>query len=657
VRTNLILSMMFIVCLPDMAGPVLLSHNMEVELRPDQLSISVTDTLSLQSDFALPRMAFSLADSLEVTSIKDLSGACRIKIIRQPGGVELLFTPPLAFPAQLRWCYGGVVAATTLSSASGGNQLFMDKNCQWYPDMENSMARFHAQVGVSEPYEVVSQGRLISRMHQADRMTTEWEGEAPAPSLSLACGAYFISSVSVEEVKLSLFQLQYNKTRAAALLCEASRSLVLYTSLFGPFPYRRFCLVETPSALDFSAPGFTVFNSDAADINRLIVEAWWGNSVYYRPERMNWRDVFATYFGQYLPLEGLTNRSGATAWRRSTSVAHAIRSAYKSPYAKSLTAPMGRSEMLLHQVRRQLGNKRFYTVLREIARDYRGKHAGWSDFSAHFGKSAKRLSKTWMTQPPPQVVLRDVEFKNIGRGWLVTGEIESRPFLPLKVSLLVDAGDRHYTHQLLLRKESTPFRIAAAEIPGRLILDPGWHLFRQLTKENIPPCLHATLASPKLVIIKPDDGSFDELASDMTERLGCFSYNTRSIPAGVVDHKSVIILGEASLRYRVADFFGQITFPAGYALSPGEFTIDGKRYHGGNEALLLSLPHPDRPDCAISIYHTISGKPQQDIGALLDEGWSGIVVFRDGKVRSRSAWPLFSVDSTVQMQVNRKQSK
>ena len=150
--------------------------------------------------------------------------------------------------------------------------------------------------------------------------------------------------------------------------------IALYDALIGPYPFKKFAMVENFWETGYGMPSFTLLGSRvirfpfilSSSYPHEILHNWWGNSVYVDYDSGNWAEGLTSYLADHLIKE---QRGGGSEYRRNTLQKYTDYvsrqgdfplTAFRSRHsARTEAVGYGKTLMLFHMLRRQLGDAAF----------------------------------------------------------------------------------------------------------------------------------------------------------------------------------------------------------------------------------------------------------------------------------------------------------
>ncbi|MFF4320485.1 M1 family metallopeptidase [Streptomyces sp. NPDC001568] len=293
----------------------------------------------------------------------------------------------------------------------------------WFPGNHHpgDKATYDITLTVPKGYEAVSNGALRSRTDVADGRTEfVWHSAEPMASY-LATAA--IGKFDVTTGRTASGIPVYNAVTPAeaaksAPALERLPEIVEWGSAkFGPYPFDTVGTIVLPGgtlgyALETQTKPVYPGAPDENLILHELAHQWFGNSVSPKSWKDMWlNEGFATY-AEWLWAE---EHGGPTAQRRfeaivdgDTTVDQAADSEWD---AFPPAAPPGpehisgdpvyvRGAMVLHRIRQEVGDEKFFALLRGWAGDHRHGNASTADFTAyaqrHTGHDLKKVWDVWL---------------------------------------------------------------------------------------------------------------------------------------------------------------------------------------------------------------------------------------------------------------------
>ena len=288
---------------------------------------------------------------------------------------------------------------------------YLRSETRWYPATGELDFRSPVRVRARVPsgFSVVSVGALKSIEKDGKSVRYHWETDRFASMVSLAAARYVQQSVVVPPpagvqrggLKITCYTFPKHRDRAAAFLKEAAAMTRFLERLLGPYPYEKLAVVEIPLFPGgYGTTSFVMLIDKSFESKKLdreflaheIAHQWWGNSVFPQGLGAAWlTEAFANY-SAWMYLAATTGNPRVIQKR----VAQANREYFQAAavkgdqpiYETDPYQPVGAAEQILyekgavvlHMLRRHVGEKAFFRILGAFAADYRFGKATIEDF-------------------------------------------------------------------------------------------------------------------------------------------------------------------------------------------------------------------------------------------------------------------------------------
>jgi hypothetical protein len=342
---------------------------------------------------------------------------------------------------------------------------------------------------------------LITRLNQVVAADVQ-VGAAQGRDVSAALAATRTVKPEVASVALSIKANPRQQSRGRAMLEQASSMIRFFSSLTGGAPYPSFTLALSESELPggHSPAYFAILNQplpmspltwrgdpvvfDAVPTFFLaheIAHQWWGQSVGWKNYHEQWiSEGFAQYFAALYAREERGDEVFVNVLRqmRRWAIEHADQGPVSLGYRLGHIKGEGRvfraviynkGAMVLHMLRRLVGDDPFFAGLRRFYQEYRFRKASTDDIrrtmEAESGVSLERFFEQWIEGTDiPRLAFRStvspegktavLRFEHVGRVMDV----------PILVTLVYESGT---SDELLVRVTD---RVAEVKVPltGRL---------------------------------------------------------------------------------------------------------------------------------------------------------------------------------------------
>jgi len=503
---------------------------------------------------------------------------------------------------------GGEDPSYGVSGNIGNGGVFLGTGAAWYPRPAVAPLRRTIRITAPAGMEGVTAGERLSRETSAGVSRSVWQEEPPVGDLALAAGPYMIKERQVSGILVSTYLYPENANLADSYLEAASKYLTLFAELFGPYPFRKFAVVENFFPTGYGFPSFTLLGSTVirlpfmttTSLPHEIAHSWWGNGVLVDYRQGNWCEGLVTYLADHL----LEERKGGDAGRDYrlrllTDFSLLVPGQLDFPLAgfssrvdpASRAIGYGKGAMLWHMLRRRVGDEAFFAALREVYRTRRFLEAGWNDFTralvAASGQKLEPFVATWLEKPAgPRLSLADVVSRRQDGKWLITGRVvQTPPLFPLLVPLRLETVDRRFDQTLPVTGGEGQFHFLADSQPHRLLLDPDVEIFRLLPASQLPANVNRLKGSRRLLAVATAGcGAAADDFRRLLQSLGQGAVRIigeEELAAGVGRDHDLIFCGEPKGAAALFEL------PSGLELGKGSFRVNGERFNDAQDLLFL----------------------------------------------------------------------
>lgn len=610
------------------ADPVI-HHEIRASLDPESGRLEATNRLTLPSD----RTEWSFALHTDLTPQIRAGSAQLTRVARR--GPMTWWHLALTGPEPVTLAYQGMIRQDLATIREGVGRtrqwsrgtidaegVFLNGQSGWYPIAAGGgLITFDLQVELPADWLAVSQGSGPGIEDTRDGHRVHWRETQPQTEIYLIAGPYQQYTRPSPIAEAQVYLREADPDLAARYLAATIDYLDFFNDLIGPYPYDKFALVENFWETGYGMPSFTLLGPRVLRLPFIlhtsypheILHNWWGNSVYVDYPSGNWSEGLTTYLADHL----LRERQGrGEAYRRDTlkSYADFVRQgkdfpirAFRSRHDDASQAiGYGKAMMVMHMLRRDLGDAGFRAGLRRFYADNRFRVADFDDLRAAFestsGQDLSDFFTHWIERTgAPRLVLSDVMVEQRGPDARVTGRLsqtqDGSPY-PLSVPLVVhDEDGRFHEHQVRLTDREVRFEVSVPGRPVRIAADLRFDLFRHLVDGEAPATISELFGASQGLIIVPaaapneQRAAYDRLARSWSQGQSGWRVVTDRALTSLPTDRPVWLLGWEN---RFLAEWAEGT--RGFDLDLSQRLVhwsDGERAHGA-EGLVLTGEDPDR---------------------------------------------------------------
>ena len=182
--------------------------------------------------------------------------------------------------------------------------------------------------------------------------------------------------------------------------------------------------------------------------------------------------------------------------------------------ARTEAVGYGKTLMLFHMLRRQLGDEAFKRGLQAFYQQNRFKVAGFGDvhssFAAVAGEPLDEFFRQWVQRTgAPQLKLSKAYAERDGLYYRLTAVIEQEqpgPAYSLRLPLAVhmDGVAKAYQTQITLKNRKQTLALTLPARPALLEVDPEFDVFRRLHRNEIPPAISQAMGAERVLLVLPE---------------------------------------------------------------------------------------------------------------------------------------------------------
>ncbi|NOG83474.1 MAG: M20/M25/M40 family metallo-hydrolase [Planctomycetes bacterium] len=407
--------------------------------------------------------------------------------------------------------------------------VFLSGSSFWYPHFEDQLVTFRMDVELPAGWSSVTQGVRIKHDTGTNNRRDVWETDKPQEEIYLISAEFTEYGQAAGAVDAMAFLRQPDSQLAQKYLDTTAQYLEMYRKLLGPYPYKKFALVENFWETGYGMPSFTLLGPKVirfpfilhSSYPHEILHNWWGNGVYTDYEKGNWAEGLTTYLADHLIKE---QRGMAVEYRRSvlqkyTNYAKGNKdfplTEFRSRHSAVTEAVgYGKTMMLFHMLRQQFGDKAFVKTLHQFFRKYQFKVASFDDVETTFNtaneEQIKLLFEQWVKRTgAPSLRVGQAMTKPQGDGYVLSATLEqiqdSEPYrLKLPIAVHMEGVENAYQSSVDINEKEYQLRLNLPKRPIRLDVDPEFDIFRTLDNNETPPAISQVFGDEKVLVLIPE---------------------------------------------------------------------------------------------------------------------------------------------------------
>jgi uncharacterized iron-regulated protein len=404
---------------------------------------------------------------------------------------------------------------------------------QWYPVADREVL-FKLTALIPADFEAISEANEIISFQIANKKQVTFRFPHPLHSINFVAGPYNISREKFGEGKdLIAYFFPEDQELAAEYMEKARQYLDRYEKMLGPYPYKRFAIVENRLPTGFAMPTYTLLGQSVVrlpfivdtSLGHEVLHAWFGNGVRMSPQEGNWVEGLTTYLAdqafaadkgreityrkeQLVKYQSYVRPDMDIILRDFRNVGHA-----NNKGRPTRAVGYNKSSMFFHMLQNRLGSEVFINSLRDFYKRLQHKAAGWSDLQTSFerisGTELNDFFSQWLDRNDvPAISVQQTKVNNNEGYPLVSFNIVQKndtPYL-LKLPVIIKTSTEDIPKILSVNESPATFEIPLASIPETLIIDPDYDIMRALASSELPATWSRfSGAANKIVILSSEN--------------------------------------------------------------------------------------------------------------------------------------------------------
>ena len=415
----------------------------------------------------------------------------------------------------------------------------------WYPQVE-AKSLFHLQAAIPANFSAVSEANSIETASWPGGRTVNFEFPRPLAYLHFIAGPYEVTKKTFSSGKtIYAYFFKEDAGLAKSYLDKGLGYLQRYEKLIGPYPYKRFSIVENRLPTGYAMPTFTMLGQSVArlpfivdtSLGHEILHSWFGNAIGVDYRQGNWCEGLTTYLADQAFA---VDRHKGAEYRKSQLLKYAnygrddlggaIRDfiggeAQPNPTRRAQRAVgYGKTAMVFHMLRLRVGDKIFYKALRDFYQNMDGRDANWQDIAASFKEAgAANLDgffEQWLERKDVPAIkaekfsLDEVKGELRLKFTLVQG---TKKTYDLDVPIIIENSGENLRQVIHLSAKTKEVTLTLDQYPLRLLIDPDYDLMRKLSDDEMPPVWSWYEGATKKLAVVNSSAEYDIYDSYITK--------------------------------------------------------------------------------------------------------------------------------------------
>jgi uncharacterized iron-regulated protein len=412
---------------------------------------------------------------------------------------------------------GGVISEEGISLLGG-----------WYPAMEGK-ALFTLTAFLPEGFRAISEAEEVTTRAIAGGVEYSFLFPHPLSGIHLTAGKYVEFTDRANGTDIYAYFFPEDAELAETYLRYTKEYIRTYEEMLGPFPFKRFSVVEHFLPTGYSMPTYTLLGRVVVrrpfivetSLGHEITHQWFGNYVEADYEKGNWVEGLTTYLADHLYEE---RKGKGSEYRKKILLDYRnyVHEENEIPLAEFVqrrdlatrAVGYGKCAMLFRMLEREVGEESFFRALRMLVREKAFEPVSWADIEESVERSSERelgwFFDQWVlrkglpdfTISPPRVLLLEGTHRI---SFTISQQGEPYRFLlPVEV---FDEGGGRVQHELEVKAEKETFEVTMDSPPALVAFDRDYDMMRKLHEDETPPVVSNLSGSRERIIVVPEEGA------------------------------------------------------------------------------------------------------------------------------------------------------
>ena len=489
----------------------------------------------------------------------------------------------------------------------------------WYPTAEADLSYFSLRANIPKPFHAVSEADHITTRDVGNEKQVTFDFPHPVDHIHLIMAPYVVSKDRYGKVELETYLLPEDKGLATRYLDYTKKYLEMYEEMLGPYPFRRFAVVENILPTGYGMPTFTLLGRQVlklpfipeTSLGHEILHSWFGNSVYVDYAKGNWSEGLTSYLADHyydvLKKKGWQHRKKII--ENYESYVHqdneiSIREFVSGGDRALRAVGYGKTAMFFHMLKNRAGEKAFAEGLKRLAQEQRFRITSWQDletlFSQTAGEDLSSFFAFWLNNKGAMAVnLSKIRLNQPGNDYNLQFEIRvANSIMPVFIPVVIHTENKQEKHILPVSASEQTLSLPLKERPQKMVVDPDYDLFRRLDPAERGAVLSRLLGDPTRTILLPETNQeiYETLIQELLNQ-GFKTESAEEIDYSTLGEKSFLLLGSQT---KLNSFFpGVPENPTGFFLQIRKNILNPKRVLG----LVLAENAAEVNDVGRKLFH------------------------------------------------------
>lgn len=435
---------------------------------------------------------------------------------------------------------------------------------KWYPSTD-FLTIHKLTARVPKNFVAISEADKVEGKTTKTGKVYEFDFPHQIRSINFAAAEYKVVRDKYKDIEVAGYFLPGDVSLAKNYIKQTKKYLKEYEKMLGPYPYKRFSVVENFLPTGYSMPTFTLLGKSVirlpfiayTSLGHEIAHQWIGNSLYADYREGNWIEGLTTFLSDYRFEKekglGLDYRKKAIVdYKSYVNKTNDMTVRDFSGRSSGATQAIGYGKVMFifHMLVGEMGEEEFFKALGEIIKENQFKEVSWpglanlfnekteTDLTSFFDQWTGRKGLAYFT-----VANQYVMYPN-GKPELSFDLVQTGTPYKLKVPVEIVTEKGIVKKVLDLEGRRKKYSFVLDSTPLRLIVDKEYDTFRNITVNEMPSTISRLLGDSKKIIIVPPGGEkYYKSLIDIFESRGFVKMEEKDVKDSDLRGNSFILLG------------------------------------------------------------------------------------------------------------------
>lgn len=460
----------------------------------------------------------------------------------------------------------------------------------WHPFLHQDQI-FELTADIPLNFTAISEAEEIATTIESDHKTVSFSFNHPLSGINFIAAPFQVEKSSFgDDRELYTYFFAEDADLVAEYRQKALAYLARYEKLIGPFPYKRFSVVENRLPTGYAMPTFTVLGQSVVrlpfitdtSLGHETLHQWFGNSVRNDPAGGNWSEGLVTMLADALYQR---EQGNGREFRKNQMIRHhsyvhgdnslalkdfiGVQSHLVSGQEASRAVGYTQAAMLFQMLENKIGEEKFIAGLRELYQRFKHQKAGWEGLITSFeqvsGLDLQDFFAQWLNRtdlPVINVVNLSVdETKGLSTLRFKLHQTNGGGPFNLSLPVTVVTDNARVNRVVEVTGNDIEVEIPLSSTPRELIIDEDYQVLRRLAPSELPPVWSRFAgAKEKLVVLdaNQDHDLFRPLVNILAP-LGARIVSSTEVTNNDIAGADTVFLGTTSPASR--NLFARPDFP------------------------------------------------------------------------------------------------